>query len=133
MLLLNQRISDHPDLLRQRAIERRIKFNIGISEEDFPVNKNYIEQLKQLGVDIIGTSKWFNCALINPNSQDIMTAIEQLEFVEKIVQIDSYNTDSSDLPFDDSYYKWDNPIHKSTKSEFIPTDSEYGLDCNSKT
>ena len=98
-----------------------------ITDEDFPVNKSYIEQLKQLGVDIIGTSKWVNCALINPYSQDIITAIEQLEFVEKVVKVSHHFTDNSNLFSNEIYNKWNNIIYKSIESEPIPTDGKYGL------
>ena len=45
--------------LSERAIERRSKQQIPITVEDFPVNPAYVQALKDLGVEVRNTSKWF--------------------------------------------------------------------------
>jgi hypothetical protein len=55
---------DNPEkFLSQRALDRRSKYNIEVTEADIPVNDSYIEQLRGLGATVLGTSRWFNFAL----------------------------------------------------------------------
>ncbi len=61
--------------LSQRAIDRRLKQNIKITEHDFPPNPAYVAELKTAGASVLGYSKWMNAALISlPESklQDIL-------------------------------------------------------------
>lgn len=71
----------HPEeYLSERAIERRIKFNIPIKEEDLPVNQEYIHAIEQMGATIHNTSRWMNSVTIYADST-LMVQIEELPFV----------------------------------------------------
>jgi hypothetical protein len=51
--------------LSSRSIQRRIKQNIAIKEDDLPVNPNYIAQLEAaIGVKTRYQSRWFNSVLV---------------------------------------------------------------------
>jgi len=50
-------------LLTEKSIDRRIK-NMGndnfLTYEDFPLNEDYVAQIKQLGIKIENKLRWFN-------------------------------------------------------------------------
>ena len=48
--------------LSPRAIEKRIRCNIGLSEDDFPVNTTYLDTVASYGAMILNTSKWLTAA-----------------------------------------------------------------------
>jgi len=50
--------------LSERAIARRVKFGIDVVEEDLPVAPAYLDSLTAQGIRLLGTSRWFNAALI---------------------------------------------------------------------
>ncbi len=56
---------DRPEeFLSERAIERRIKQNLEVTESDLPVVPAYIEGVNALGVRVWYTSNWFNLGLV---------------------------------------------------------------------
>ncbi len=69
--------------LSQAAIDRRSKNEVLITEQDFPVNASYIEQVKQTGALVLHKSKWFNAILIQ-GDQSIIPSIEALAPVLKV-------------------------------------------------
>lgn len=113
-------IENPEEFLSPRAIERRQKFNIAITEEDLPVNSNYVQQLEALGATIFGTSRWLNCAIIEPSSVSIISTIEQLDFVEKTLQV---TEDDTGFPFKN---KWDEISYEKISKEPSFTVNEYG-------
>ena len=72
------------DFLSQRAIQRRIKQNIAISESDLPVSPYYTDSLKSLGLRIINKSKWFNSVLIETNDTILLDTICKITFVDSV-------------------------------------------------
>ena len=75
---------DQPSaFLSQRAVNRRLKQNIFITEQDLPVNPAYINQLKDLGFKVLFSTKWLNGALVDADDQDL-PIIQGLEFVKDI-------------------------------------------------
>lgn len=81
----NQHYKKASEELSDRAIQRRMK-NLGddfIFYEDIPINKNYIESLKSLGIKIIHELKWFNSVSARL-TEDQIEKIKNLNFIEKI-------------------------------------------------
>lgn len=73
---------DNPsEFLSQRAIERRQKHNIDITERDFPVNQNYINEIESLGNKVWYSSKWFNALMLEATEAELAN-IHNLSFVE---------------------------------------------------
>lgn len=66
--------------LSQKSIDRRAKNGVVVSEEDFPVNANYVNQVKSLGAAILYTSRWMNAAIIQLDGNEI-NDISLLPFV----------------------------------------------------
>ena len=85
----------HPEeFLSPRAIEKRQRFNIKITEEDLPVSERYIQQL--LAIDskmvLLNKSKWLNGVTVYTTTKDIAEQIRKLDFVtqcECTVQLDA--------------------------------------------
>ncbi len=76
-------ISEPQNFLSPRAISRRLKQEIAVTETDLPVNPSYVQQLRSAGADVYFTSRWLNCALIQ-TTEDIATTVGGLGFVTKV-------------------------------------------------
>lgn len=75
---------DHPEaFLSPRAIEKRQRFNIPITEQDLPVNENYIKQLLSIDKTMVlfTKSKWLNGVTVYSEEEGIMDKILALPFV----------------------------------------------------
>jgi hypothetical protein len=122
-------LTDKPDYTAQlsahaflspRAIAHRLRYNIPIVFEDYPVCKTYIERIVQAGavVDVLARSKWFNCVVITTDSATL-DSIACLPFVRQIFDIYNINYDvlskgkdfgqfpsfpcAPDIPFEDPF------------------------------
>jgi len=73
-------ISNPSQFLSSRAITRRDRFNIPITEQDLPVNKNYIDTIASKGATILYSSKWLNGVMILATGSQLL-AIEAVPFV----------------------------------------------------
>lgn len=83
------------DYLSQRAIERRQKQNIHITQEDLPVNPAYIDSLTKAGIDVRHTSKWLNGAIVFSGNNELMDTLDRVSFikyVEKTKPVVSYKS-----------------------------------------
>ena len=69
--------------LSDRAVAQRAQWNIATDELDLPVNATYLDALRQMGVGIHHTSRWFNGATCE---MDETTAglVAQLAFVTDV-------------------------------------------------
>jgi len=76
---------NHPSqFLSQRAINRRIKNNVAITENDLPVSKVYIDSIAKTGARVMYSSKWFNAATIEVSNDSIISHIKQMSFVASV-------------------------------------------------
>lgn len=80
------------EFLSSRAIQRRIKNNIPVIEEDLPVSSSYTDSLRITGARVMYTSKWFNSATIEVKDESIIDRIKDLSFVKTIEK-------TADAPF----------------------------------
>lgn len=72
--------------LSERAIARRAAQGIAISEEDLPVDQEYVSQIGDLGAEVFFTSRWFNAALVQMD--DIQSkSVANLAFVDSVKYI----------------------------------------------
>ncbi|MCB0586852.1 MAG: hypothetical protein KDD06_16210, partial [Phaeodactylibacter sp.] len=75
---------ENPDaFLSNRAIARRQKRNIPVTEEDFPPNPAYLDSLRSRGAFIHHRSRWLNAATALV-SEDSVPVIAGLPFVDKV-------------------------------------------------
>ena len=69
--------------LSERALEQRAKWNIAIDATDYPVSGLYLNYLRQMGVRIHHTSRWFNGATVEM-SESQATQVQSLSFVTAV-------------------------------------------------
>lgn len=79
-------ISRPLEFLTQKAIDRRTKQGISITEQDLPVNADYVSQIKNLGAIVPYSIKWFNAAIVKADEATFIE-IENLSFVDKITKV----------------------------------------------
>ena len=60
------------EFLSKKSVQRRIKNQISINEQDLPVNPSYLKELSALGAKVIYPLKWLNGALVQmtPSSKN---------------------------------------------------------------
>lgn len=87
------RISQPQVFLSQRAIEKRQRFNISITPQDFPVNPNYIQQVKNVDADVrlLCSCKWLNTITIYCPNRNSLEQIQQLSFVDSVLPVACYD------------------------------------------
>lgn len=74
-------ITKPEEFLSQKAIDRRAKFNIPITNQDLPVNQTYLQELRDMGLTVTKWSKWLNCAIVTTQDTSIMADVRNLDFV----------------------------------------------------
>ncbi len=91
---------DKPEaFLSKRAINRRTKQHISITEQDMPVNRSYIDQVKTLGGEVVGVSKWFNAVSVRNLNANEMEAISIHPFVKSIQKMEIHKREELDPKF----------------------------------
>lgn len=90
------------EYLSERAIERRKKVmeeNSIITYEDIPIKSEYVEVLKQKGVKIHNTLRWFNAVTAYLN-EELIQEIVNLPFVNKIERVKLLKKSVRDINFE---------------------------------
>lgn len=77
-------LDDPLAFLSQRALDRRQKQQITLSENDLPVNPDYLQQVEATGATLLFPTKWLNGVTISTTSQQVLDAISALPFVESL-------------------------------------------------
>jgi serine protease AprX len=77
-------INDPSKFLSSKAIERRAKQNIAITETDLPVVPSYIDSINSISnVTVLDISKWFNQVCIATTDSTALSKINNFSFVLK--------------------------------------------------
>lgn len=88
----------HPEqFLSAKAIERRAKQNIKITNQDLPLSKVYIDAISAAGVQVVSKLKWFNAVCVrssNPNSIQLIQSMSFVKSVKEIVLSTKHELDS---------------------------------------
>lgn len=105
------------EFLSERAIQRRDRQQIEIDSLDLPVNKNYIKEVTDLGVEFVHSSKWLNGITVKVAIDSFEYKAKQLPFVKEVQLTKSAATKSA-------FNKWETEMD--SESEPIDT-SYYGL------
>ncbi|MEQ9423562.1 MAG: S8 family serine peptidase [Cyclobacteriaceae bacterium] len=71
------------EFLSTKAIQRRERQGLLITESDLPVNSSYITQLADLEADVFHSSKWMNAVLVQVD-EAVISDISALSFVKKV-------------------------------------------------
>lgn len=100
---------DNPNqFLSQRAIDRRLRYQIPIEENDLPVSQAYLDILQQLDLNILYTSKWMNAVAIETTDSNVADLLSSYPFVTGVDLFywspwyksgaDKFRESSSDVP-----------------------------------
>lgn len=86
-------ISNPSVFLSQRALDKRARFNIAITEQDFPVNPQYIQQIKAIdaNIQVLCTSKWMNTVTVYCPDSTKPATISALPFVTNVLPVADYD------------------------------------------
>lgn len=87
-------INKPEEFLSNRAIERRKKHNIPISETDIPISSDYIKEIEKVGGTIVAKSKWLNTVTVSCDPQ-LEEKYKALPFVEDVVWVGRKERDLS--------------------------------------
>jgi serine protease AprX len=71
------------EFLSQRAIDRRSRYQIPVTIQDFPVNKPYVDDLENQGIDVFYRSRWFNGVLVQMD-ENMVSTVEAMPTVNKV-------------------------------------------------
>ncbi|MDD5694656.1 MAG: S8 family serine peptidase [Bacteroidales bacterium] len=80
---------DRPEeFLTFRAIERRQRYNIPITEDDLPIPSAYLKAIQDNGARIVIRSRWLNMVIIELPAQASLSRINALDFVKTVTRAD---------------------------------------------
>lgn len=74
------------EFLTPRAVERRVKFKIPLTEQDLPVNEQYVQQIREQGIPVFYRSRWLNAVMVQDTEAKV-GALANLPFVQDIVYV----------------------------------------------
>lgn len=98
-------IEEPEAFLSERAIERRRRHGVEITEEDLPVSLAYLDSLRAIGVPTWHTSRWLNAATVLTDAGQL-PAIQAFPFVDTVFFVGRYHTKLENKrdgrPYDDS-------------------------------
>ena len=103
------------EFLSSRSIDRRERQGIAITEDDLPVDPQYLYQIRSKGVPVLNISKWFNGALVELEDTSYLDTLRNLDFIKpEIIRVKpglSANSEEkkfskfkADIDFDPSIY-----------------------------
>ncbi|MFK7932136.1 MAG: S8 family serine peptidase [Saprospiraceae bacterium] len=81
--LTHFRLDRPQDFLSSRALQRRKRQQLQVTENDLPVSPIYIRQLEQKGIKVKHTSRWLNSALVIMDETEVKTIAAQ-PFVKSV-------------------------------------------------
>ncbi len=90
-------INNPSAFLSQRAIERRQRMSIPIDSADLPVNPSYIEGVASKGARILNRSRWFNSAIVEADTAEII-AVGGLNYVHTYIKVFGANLHKTTTP-----------------------------------
>lgn len=110
-------------MLSQRALDRRLRYNIALDSKDVPVEGSYITQINNVsGITVKAKSKWLNALHIQGTQTDINKLLA-INFVSKIEYANkSLNTSGKNS-------RKQKAVQKTNKLDFT-TDFNYGNAAN---
>lgn len=94
----SQYILDQVNLSRyfsEKSIQRRAKFGINISQQDFPPDSLLVQTVIQKGARLLGCSRWLNGVLILAEPTVALDSIKKMPFVKQITYAGKYNDELS--------------------------------------
>ena len=76
-------VSNPRQYLSEKAIQRRAKQGIPVDESDLPVNPAYVTAVRNLGVEVVHSSKWLNGVTVRSKVAGFSDSLKKLSFVKE--------------------------------------------------
>lgn len=73
--------------LSDKALERRRRQGLAIDSTDLPVCRQYVDEIRRLGVHVIVTGKWENFVTVSCNDASVAERIAALPFVRSVEKV----------------------------------------------
>lgn len=83
-------VNQPDEFLSQKAIDRRLKQDIILEEQDLPITLSYRTSIENQGIEVFESSKWFNGVIIRATSQEV-EQLKSLTFVNNITYLAPQN------------------------------------------
>jgi serine protease AprX len=85
-------ISSPQQFLSDKAILRRQKFGIQITESDLPISSSYLQQFEQKGIVILSKSKWLNGIAVVVPTKNYFDTLKNFSFVILVKYLGEHQT-----------------------------------------
>jgi len=119
---------DNPsDYLSERALAKRAHFSIPITEQDLPINPQYVQQICSIHnqIRVLCHSKWMNTVTLYCPDSTKLTDIQNLPFVTDFLPVAAYDLSYVSTPAAPEHYF--PPIVASRDHDsIVPFDYGYG-------
>ena len=111
-------LSNPSPYLSQRAINRRIRYNISLDSTDLPVPASYISQIQSIpNVTILNVSRWLNAVSIQTTDVNAISAINALPFVQNTSAIAAREVSDTKKKFPNDGKPLSNSAGKTAQTE----------------
>lgn len=77
-------ITQPEQYLSKKAIARRHKYHIPVTQEDLPVSNKYVQAITQQGFRVLHTSRWLNAVTVQTRNKALADSVKQLPFVTEV-------------------------------------------------
>jgi hypothetical protein len=121
---------DNPsEYLSPRALEKRARFNIAITEQDFPVNPQYVQQVQSVDsrIRVLCSCKWLNTLTIYCPDSTKLPQIQALPFVTDILPVANYDLENMTSPAATPEPENSPWVYNSLRDSVIPYDYGYAF------
>lgn len=98
--------------LSQRALAKRAKFAIPITEEDLPISQQYVNAILSLddNIRVLTQSKWMNTVVVYCPNNNIVSTFSTLPFVDSILPVACYVLNNANIVNSNENEYFDNSI-----------------------
>ncbi|MEP7375847.1 MAG: S8 family serine peptidase [Chitinophagaceae bacterium] len=111
-------LSNPAPYLSQRAISRRIRYNISLDSTDLPVPASYISQIQNIpNVTVLNVSRWLNAVAIQTTDANALSSISTLSFVQNTSAVAARNATVTKNKFPGNGKALPNSSAKTTQTE----------------
>lgn len=92
------------NFLSQRAIDRRVRMNVPITSQDFPVNPEFLDSIWHAGASVLTTSRWHNGATVYTTDTAIISRIRTFPFVLSVQKSSSAKGNLKNRSYDGNMF-----------------------------
>lgn len=93
-------VSQAANFLSQRCLDKRARYDIPVTEEDFPVNPSYLTAIGEVSpqLAVLSTSRWLNTVTVWCPDTARMAAVRALAFVDSVKPVGHFASLEREVP-----------------------------------